>query len=372
MRLLKEYSPKLIFMEVALGQSDVIEAIRGLAAQKYDGAVQLFSAKEDALLNEISAIGRKYKLNMLPIIRKPCSAQVLDDIARKYLARRGVSAAPTQAQRSVDLGMALQRGWIEAWYQPKIDLRGRRMIGVEALVRLNHPEHGIMSPASFLPQAKAPVLHKLTEHMIGAALRDWGRMERAGFPVKIAVNASIDCLLNVPIAEIIRENQPSTSNWPGLMLEITEEQVIRDQELFHEIATQLRIYNVSFSVDDFGSGYSSFTRLKQFVFSELKLDGSFVRGCAQDKQNAAICQAAIDLAHNYDAVAVAECVDNTGDLIALHQLGCDVAQGYLLCRPVPIEKLISMLKLKVNEQRRPTIDLQPASTRTSDALQSHA
>ncbi len=112
----------------------------------------------------------------------------------------------------------------------------------------------------------------------------------------------------------------------------------------HEISTQLRIYGITFAIDDFGEGFSSFARLRDLPFAELKLDRSFVHGSGADSQNAGICAAIINLAHHFGAVAVAEGIETAADLQAVHRMGCDMGQGYFLARPMPKESFINLLR----------------------------
>jgi EAL domain-containing protein (putative c-di-GMP-specific phosphodiesterase class I) len=126
-------------------------------------------------------------------------------------------------------------------------------------------------------------------------------------------------------------------------LEITEDQVVRDIPLVHEIATQLRIHNIVLAIDDFGTGYSQLARLKELPFAELKIAHSLVMNCGSEKDNAMVCQAAIDLAHRFGAAAVAEGIENVSELKALCRMGCDVGQGFLFSKPSPRDKLLSSL-----------------------------
>jgi EAL domain-containing protein (putative c-di-GMP-specific phosphodiesterase class I) len=157
------------------------------------------------------------------------------------------------------------------------------------------------------------------------------------------VNASIGSLINLNLPVLIRENRPKNDAWPGLILEVTESDVAKDVELAHEMATQLRIYGISLTIDDFGEGYSSFARLRKLPFAELKLDASFVKDCALDEKNAGICQAIIELAHNFGAVAVAEGLENLRDVAAVQKMGCDLGQGFLFARPMPNDLFIYLL-----------------------------
>ncbi len=135
-------------------------------------------------------------------------------------------------------------------------------------------------------------------------------------------------------------NSPRCEGWPGLIIEVTESEAIEQLGAVAEAATQLRIYNVGLAIDDFGSGYSSFARLKQLPFSELKLDQSYVQNCATDPLNAGICRSIIDLARASGAVSVAEGVETAHDLTALVRMRCDLGQGYYFGRPMSVRKLI--------------------------------
>ena len=128
---------------------------------------------------------------------------------------------------------------------------------------------------------------------------------------------------------------PKDDAWPGLIIEVTEGEVASDVGLAHEIATQLNIYGIKLAIDDFGEGYSSFARLRDLPFAELKLDASFVQNCAEDTKNAAICRAVIELAHSFGAVAVAEGLETAADVQAIQRMGCDLGQGFLFARPMP-------------------------------------
>src|SRR5207253_8540856 len=162
----------------------------------------------------------------------------------------------------------------------------------------------------------------------------------------------VSVLLKLPIPTMVREYRPQASHWPGIILEVSEDQIVRDIALAHEIATQFRINGISIAIDDFGAGYSSFARLRELPFAEIKLDRSFVNNCANDAKNAGICQAIIDLAHHFGAVAVAEGLENASDLQTIHRMGCDMGQGFLLGRPMPKDRFISALRQRTSLVKR--------------------
>jgi EAL domain-containing protein (putative c-di-GMP-specific phosphodiesterase class I) len=212
------------------------------------------------------------------------------------------------------------------------------------LARCRHPERGIIPPGSFLPDADDASLQQLSRLALTAALRDWSGFAQAGFPLQIAVNVTVNDLVQLPIQSMVRELRPADGRWPGLTLEVTEDQAVRDIALAQEIATQLRIYDITLALDDFGSGYAHLARLKELPFAEVKLDRSLVANCGEDSKSASLCQAAIDLAHNFGATVVAEGIEKRSELQALTTMGCDIGQGFLFAPAMPQDRLILLLK----------------------------
>jgi EAL domain-containing protein (putative c-di-GMP-specific phosphodiesterase class I) len=343
---LRQRMPAMIFLDVALKKSDAIDVIRGLGELAYGGVVQVMSGSDPELLADVRRVGQRHGLNMHPPLSKPFRIDALRRIIEQ--ARLGASPqspdASAPAAPDIGLGEALVKGWLELWYQPKIDLRKRTLAGAEGLIRCRHPVHGVLSPANFVPTASAAELEALTEHVVITAMRDWDQFAQGGGALHVAVNTSIGALANLHLPTLIREHRPRSPHWPGLILEVTESEVAKDIALAHEIATQLRIYGITLSIDDFGEGYSSFARLRELPFAELKLDGGFVRDCGDDLKNAGICQAIIDLAHHFGAVAVAEGLETAADVQAVHRMGCDVGQGYFLAKPMPKARLAAAIQ----------------------------
>jgi EAL domain-containing protein (putative c-di-GMP-specific phosphodiesterase class I)/ActR/RegA family two-component response regulator len=349
---LEHSHPDIVFLDVALKGSDAIDVIRALGNDAYGGIVQLMSGTDARLLEDVRRIGERHGLNMRPPLAKPFKAEAI---------RRAVTTAPPdrgpETPRShplaiqLSLDEALVNGWVELWYQPKIDLRTNSLCGAEGLVRCRHPQYGVLTPGTFLPQASETGMSALTQYVVATALRDWAALLEAGANLRVAVNTTIGALTSLNLPSLVRELRPKTDTWPGLILEVTENEAIKDVALVHEIATQLSIYGIGLSIDDFGEGYSSFSRLRELPFRELKLDSSFVRGCAQDTKNAGICQSVIDLAHHFGTSAVAEGVENVLDLVAIRSMGCDIAQGFLFASPMPKSDFISEIGGRVRENR---------------------
>jgi sensor c-di-GMP phosphodiesterase-like protein len=150
---------------------------------------------------------------------------------------------------SIPLGEVLRRNWFELWYQPKIELRTMHLVGAEALVRARHPTRGIVPPIFFLPDASVEDMHALTERVILTALRDWENFAHYGVPIKLAVNVPVSALVDLPIPRMLREMRPRAANWPGLTLEVTEDQIIDDLDLAKDVAEALRELKCDLSVD---------------------------------------------------------------------------------------------------------------------------
>jgi EAL domain-containing protein (putative c-di-GMP-specific phosphodiesterase class I) len=245
----------------------------------------------------------------------------------------------------------LRNNWLEIWYQPKIDLKRKCLAGAEALARIRHPQEGMLWPASFLPGIDEDSLNHLTEHALLSTLRNWSLFADAGFNLHLAINVPATALFKLPIATIVTENRPKSDAWPGLILEVTEDQIVREIAQTQKVAPELKACGVTIAIDDFGAGFSSFASLRDLPFSELKVDGSFVKNCAIDANNAAICQTAIDLAHRFGSVAVAENVETMADLQALVVMGCDFGQGMLVAPPMPKERFLELLRQRMNKPR---------------------
>jgi EAL domain-containing protein (putative c-di-GMP-specific phosphodiesterase class I)/CheY-like chemotaxis protein len=345
--------PDIVFLDLALEGSDAIEVLRMLGEKRYSGVVQLMSGTSPGLLDDVRRIGARHGLNMRSPLAKPFRGEAV---------RQAVASAqqdsPPEATFSlapmIELGLdeALAKGWLELWYQPKIDLRTQALVGAEGLSRCRHPVHGMLSPAAFLPGASEDSLMTLTEHVVLSALSDWCELADAGVPLRIAVNASVGALTSRNLAVLIRENRPKREGWPGLILEVPEGEVVKDVALFHEIATQLRIYGITLAIDDFGEGFSSFARLRELPFGELKLDRGFVDGCAGDPRNAGICRAVIELAHQFGVVAVAEGLEDTADVHVVREMGCDIGQGYIFGRPMPKAVFLPLLRDRALANKR--------------------
>jgi EAL domain-containing protein (putative c-di-GMP-specific phosphodiesterase class I) len=249
--------------------------------------------------------------------------------------------------RDVTLGLVLEQGWVELFYQPKIDLKTTRLVGAEGLVRARHPKRGVLAPGAFLPGAAEADMLALTERVIVTALRDWQDFAAAGMPVKLSVNVPVSALVNLPIPTMLREERPRAENWPGLIMEVTEDQIIHDLKMANDVADALREFNCTLAVDDFGAGYSSLARLRQLPFSELKIDRSYVTDCHIDRVNAGLCETIVELGKRFGLKTVAEGIETPHESHKLQGLGCEIGQGYLYAKPMSKAQLIGTVRRRL-------------------------
>jgi EAL domain-containing protein (putative c-di-GMP-specific phosphodiesterase class I) len=330
--------PDLIFFNVSLEASEAIESIAALGKHRYKAPVQLMSSRGSAVLENIKSIGEQYSLKMLPVLKKPFETAAV----QKIINALNLGLPPAMAAR-VDLEEALSKHWVEFWYQPKINLRKKQLSGAEAFARVKHPEFGVLSPNAFMPGAGPEAILELARLGIVSVLKTSAHFMSLGLNLKLAINAPIEALIKLPIADIIGEHRPS-AGWPGMIIDVTEEQIVTDLALAYETTKKLERYNVQLAIDDFGRGYSSQVKLKNLPFAEMKLDRAFVTDCGTDKVNAPICKTVIDLAHNFGAAAVAIGIEKATDMLALLSMGCDFGQGFLFGQPMPEQRFVSLLK----------------------------
>jgi diguanylate cyclase (GGDEF)-like protein len=238
-----------------------------------------------------------------------------------------------------ELRQAIDRGELVLYYQPKVDAGTGGLRGVEALIRWQHPDRGLLTPAEFLSAAAdTELIHPLTDHVLGTALAQHNLWRDQGLVVPLAVNIAAQRLLAGDFAGQVAARVAEHSIEPGhLTLEITENVLIADPDRVAGILTQLQQLGVRLSIDDFGTGYSSMAYLQKIPLNELKIDRCFVTSMESSRGDKAIVRAILQLAHELRLEVVAEGVEDEQTWFALRAMGCDVAQGHHLCPPLPAD-----------------------------------
>jgi EAL domain-containing protein (putative c-di-GMP-specific phosphodiesterase class I)/FixJ family two-component response regulator len=357
-KAMKGRVPAVVFHDISLESADAIDSVITLGKHDYRGAVQLMSNRGAAVLDHVKNIGVQHKLNMLPVLKKPFETDAIVTILHELKL-----AMPEAVAARLDLDEALNNKWIEFWYQPKIDLRKKRLAGAEAYARARHPQNGIVLPGAFMPGASDASVTKLSELALASALKAGRAFSKLGINLPLTVNVPLGVLVKLPIEDLVKSHHPKADKWPGLIIDVPEEQIVADLALAGELAARLERSNVRLAIDDFGRGTSSLARLGELPFAELKLDRTFVTDCATDRVNAPLCKTVIDLAHNFGRTAVAMGIEKASDAVALVSMGCDFGQGFLLGQPMPEERFISLLRQRTATQGR---ELPAAAARAAE------
>lgn len=243
------------------------------------------------------------------------------------------------------LDAAMAAGAVWNAYQPKLDLRSGAIIGVEALVRWDHPDRGRISPGDFIPLVEEHGrISDLTAHVLGRALADARRWARAGLPLGVAINVSATLLGDAAFVELVRTRIKAAGLEPSLItLEVTETAAMSDPAEAIAALESWRALGVHISIDDYGTGQSSLGYLQRLPATELKIDMSFVTTLAANPRNLIVVRSTIAMAHELGMKVVAEGVEDGECLELLRTLGCDTAQGYHIGRPVPAAAITKRL-----------------------------
>jgi diguanylate cyclase (GGDEF)-like protein len=266
--------------------------------------------------------------------------------------------ARSMADLESELRRALRRDELELHYQPRLNLEDGQIVGLEALVRWRHNERGLLPPSEFVPLAEqSGLIVPLGYWVISRALRDMQALRERGLPaLHMAINLSFrqfqDSQLLPTLSRLIAERGVE-AQW--LEFELTETAVMRRSDLVKQTMDALGRLGVRFSLDDFGTGFSSFVHLNSLPITLLKIDKSFVGGMEQREENRKLVHAMINLAHNLHLEVVAEGVETPEQLELLRGFGCDQVQGYLISRPLPLAELVEYLTFGANQQ--PTLEI---------------
>jgi diguanylate cyclase len=240
-----------------------------------------------------------------------------------------------------DLRRAIPAGELTLHYQPKISTSTGALSSVEGLVRWQHPTLGLLQPDEFIPLAEnTAIIHALTTEVLRLALSQARKWADAGRSIPVAVNISARSLLDPRFPAHVQDLLDAHGVAPYLLsLELTETAVMADHDLALAVLKTLDSMGVSLSIDDFGTGYSSMSYLKTLPVKELKIDRCFVMSMANDPDSAVIVRSAVDLGHNLGMTVVAEGVQDSITRSDLTDMGCDLVQGYQICRPIPAKEL---------------------------------
>jgi EAL domain-containing protein (putative c-di-GMP-specific phosphodiesterase class I) len=272
------------------------------------------------------------------------------DAKRHHLAHVVFSEVTHGGARSrletvAQLRTGIAAGELVLHYQPQLDLASGRVVGLEALVRWQHPDRGLLAPDAFLDLAEhAGLMPVVVDQVLGMALGDLARWRRTSPDLSVSVNVSASNLSDLGLPALVRSHL-ARAGVPAsaLTLEITENVLMEDARTAQAVLLELRDLGVGLSVDDYGTGYSSLGYLRELPVDEVKLDRSFVGPCVGDARSAVIVRNTIALSRELGLRMVAEGVEDAGALALLQEWGCDVAQGFYIARPMPARAVAEWL-----------------------------
>jgi EAL domain-containing protein (putative c-di-GMP-specific phosphodiesterase class I) len=237
---------------------------------------------------------------------------------------------------------AIDHSQLDLVFQPQFDLRTGKIVGVEALLRWPHPERGMLVPEEFLPLVRRHgLMGRVNDFVLSGALDEAMRWRSAGADLPVGVNLSAPAIADLSLPDrISRELRSRGLTATAVTVEVTEDVIVSNSDSARIVLNQLRESGTRVSIDDFGSGYSALSYLRDLPVDEVKLDRSFISSILFDGRAAAVVSAVVELAHSLGLTAVAEGVENAATADRLRELGCDVGQGFYFSAPLTADDML--------------------------------
>jgi EAL domain-containing protein (putative c-di-GMP-specific phosphodiesterase class I)/FixJ family two-component response regulator len=342
---LEQNSPDIITIDLVMPELDGVEIIRLLTERKCRAKIVISSGRGSRVLEAAQRSASEHGLSIAGVISKPISKEALRLLVGEGSESNQPQSVETQSASrdefevtAPDLQNALDRHEFILAYQPKIECRSGVTAGFEALVRWKHPDRGIVMPDQFIPVAEnAGLIDALTGQIFEQSL-EWFSQSFPQSNPKLSLNISAKSLVDIQMADnlsaLCQRFQIDTER---VVLELTETSAMVDPILSLDLLTRLRVKGFHLSIDDFGTGFSSMVQLVRLPFSEIKVDRSFVMQAPHSSESRSVIKSIVELGHSLGLLVTAEGVENLKTLDYLNSLGCDLAQGYFIARPMPGE-----------------------------------
>ena len=327
----------VIISDLEMPGMDGMEFMRHLGEAKHPVSVILSSALDAALISSVEGMTRAYGITLLGAIEKPVTPDKLSVLLEKYAPPKPRAARPAAAPvplEEIRRGLAAKE--FEPFFQPKVSLADGSVSGVEALARWRHPQKGVVAPYAFIgPMEANGLIDPLTWVILEKSAATCLGWLAKGLQATVSVNLSLKSLSEAGLAERITDMVAAQKLAPKhVVLEITESAAMTDVAKALENLTRLRMKGFGLSIDDYGTGYSSMQQLSRIPFTELKIDQSFVMSALENESSKVILASSLDMAKKLKLKSVAEGVETRAHWNLLQSLGCDIAQGYFVAKPM--------------------------------------
>lgn len=337
---------EVLVLDLNMPGIDGIEVIRSIADKEHDITLVLVSGFDARVLHSAQQLAEAHNLRVAASLTKPVPINEFRKILQQiegYEAEPAAAISGQSLESSVhELELAIKNDELVLYYQPQIDIKTGRLSGVEALVRWQHPEKGMIFPDQFIRLAEENgLIGALTERVIYLAVLQNKNWKDNGFETTISVNISADNIISLNLPEkLVKLIEQYNVSADSIMLELTESAVMGELTTSLDVLNRLRMKGFALSVDDFGTGYSSLSHLYQAPFTELKIDRKFIMLMLDDAEAMVIVKICIMLGQMLGMKIVAEGVETKAIYDKLAEMGCHIAQGYYISRPVPHDELL--------------------------------
>ena len=335
----------VLVLDLVMPEMDGIEVIRALSEKKIKILLILVSGFDTRVLHSAQQLAEAHDIKVLATLTKPISIQEFSKVLSKIKgesAQEEKSSAVVAPILASELEHALNNNELVIHYQPQVNMKTGKLEGVESLARWQHPQRGLIFPDQFIALAENnSLIDKLTAEVITIAVEQNQSWKSEGFDIPISINVSAENITSLSLPEQLKTLTDKHAVIPeNITLELTESAVMSKLTSSLDVLNRLRMKGFSLSIDDFGTGYSSLSHLYKAPFTELKIDQVFVMNMIQDTEALIIVKICIMLGQMLGMKLVAEGVETEEIWNELKKLGCDIAQGYYMAKPMPAENIL--------------------------------